>query len=496
VDNLSLLDWLKAKFSDPRFKRWTRFALALAAGLWGALLVLASGGQNAAAGYLLIGLAAGLLAWAASARGQSVTPPGMPEFNLSAAPAVSLPAVPALHLTTALSSLLLPGAILLAVVGQLILTYNRPQYLVGLFFYGLAVLTLGVAVGRKKLLGPPRTDAALVVTPLRIRWPWVVAAFVAGGITVWMSRGNHFRSEGVLAWAVSLAAWLVAIWEIDFSALRRRLAGRVQALAQAQTFRFGISRTMLILVVVMGIGAYFRYAHLDAIPPEMTSDHVEKLLDVNDILQGDHRIYFERNTGREPLQFYWAVLTLNLLGTGLTYLTLKIVTATAGLLILPFVYLLGREVEDETFGLLAALLTAISFWATAVSRVGLRFPLYPLFVAPVLYFLVRGLRRGTRNDFLLAGLFLGLGLNGYSPFRVVPALVIAAVAWYALWPQAKGRRRSLLANTLLLFVTAFILCLPLFRYSLEPNSLFWYRTGSRLTGEYGVSAPATALAFF
>ena len=61
-------------------------------------------------------------------------------------------------------------------------------------------------------------------------------------------------------------------------------------------------------------GAYFRYAQLDAIPPEMTSDHVEKLLDVNDVLQGKYRVYFERNTGREPLQFYLAAFTLDVLG--------------------------------------------------------------------------------------------------------------------------------------------------------------------------------------
>jgi hypothetical protein len=233
-------------------------------------------------------------------------------------------------------------------------------------------------------------------------------------------------------------------------------------------------------LAVLAVGVYFRFARLDAIPPEMTSDHVEKLLDVNDLLNGQHKIFFERNTGREPLQFYAAALVISVLHTGLTHLTLKIVTASAGLLLLPFIYLLGRELQDETLGLLAALVAALSFWATAISRVGLRFPLTPLFVAPVLFFMLRGLRRGTRNDFLLAGLALGAGLYGYSTFRATPFLVVVILVWHLLRPAARGRRLQALTHTALLAVTALLVFIPLLRYSLDVPEMFWYRTLSRL----------------
>ncbi len=521
MDNLSLLDWLKIKLSDPRLKRWTRFGLALVAGLWGGLLLLASGGQGSLA-YFLLGLAFGLLVWGLSARGEAAPPPNLPEFALPSRPAVALPATPSFPLATLISSLALPACFFLAVVGQLILTNNRPQSLAGLIFYLLAVPAFIWIVWRYDLLGPVRAAAAAALDSVepaagvglqqwrsallqaargvaRFQWFWLGVAVVAGGFAFWDSGGNLFRPAGVLAWGLSLASWLIATWQVDWAGLPGRLAARWQALTQASAWKVTLTRAGLILLVALGIGAFFRYASLDAIPPEMTSDHVEKLLDVSDVLRGDYHIYFERNTGREPLQFYLAVLTLKLLGTGLTHLTLKIGTATAGFLMLPFVYLLGREVEDETFGLLATLLAAISYWATAISRVGLRFPLYPLFVAPVLYCLLRGLlrlarQRPARNEFLLAGLFMGIGLNGYSPFRVMPGVVLAAVIWFALWPQARGQRRALLVNTLLLFGTALILCLPLLRYSFEPNNLFWYRTGSRLAGEYSNSAPATLAA--
>jgi hypothetical protein len=197
--------------------------------------------------------------------------------------------------------------------------------------------------------------------------------------------------------------------------------------------------------------------------------------------KGQHKVFFERNTGREPLQFYFAALIINLFQTGLTHLTLKLTGAIAGFLLLPVIYLLGKELEDESFGLIATALAGISFWATAISRVGLRFPLSPVFVAPTIFFLLRGLRRGTRNDFLLAGLFLGAGLYGYSTIRVLQLVVVAAVLWFALWDRSGRTWVGLVINTGMLFATAFVVFIPLFRYVTEPESNFWYRTLSRLS---------------
>ena len=135
---------------------------------------------------------------------------------------------------------------------------------------------------------------------------------------------------------------------------------------------------------------------------------------------------FPRNTGREAIQMYWTLLMSWIFGTGLTFLSLKIGTVLLGLFTLPYMYLLGKEVASQRVGLLAFFLTGIGYWPNVISRIGLRFPLYPLFVAPMLLYLIRGLRTRHRNDFILSGIFLGLGLHGYSPFRIVPFLVIAA----------------------------------------------------------------------
>jgi uncharacterized membrane protein len=98
-------------------------------------------------------------------------------------------------------------------------------------------------------------------------------------------------------------------------------------------------------------------------------------------------------------------------GTGLSFISLKIGTALAGLVTLPFIYLLGKEVANRRVGLLAMAFAGVAYWPNVISRVALRFALYPLFVAPTLFFLVRGIRRQNSNDFIWAGFALGLALS-------------------------------------------------------------------------------------
>jgi hypothetical protein len=102
-------------------------------------------------------------------------------------------------------------------------------------------------------------------------------------------------------------------------------------------------------------------------------------------------MFFPRNTGREGFQMYWTLLVAGVFGTGLSFLSLKLGTVLLGLLTLPYIYLLGVELGGRRLGLIALILFGIGYWPNLVSRIGLRFPLYPLFVAPCLFYLC-GLR--------------------------------------------------------------------------------------------------------
>jgi hypothetical protein len=145
-------------------------------------------------------------------------------------------------------------------------------------------------------------------------------------------------------------------------------------------------------------------------------------------------------------------------------------------------------------GLIALFLFGVSYWMNVISRIGLRFPLYPLFTVPTLYYLIRGLRTHNRNDFLLTGLFLGIGLHGYSPFRIVPILVVAAFIIYALHPASKEVRNKMAWWLGLTGILAGTVFLPLLRYSLDHPENFSYRAFSRLGGvETALPAPAVQI---
>jgi uncharacterized membrane protein len=483
---LSLLDWITIKLGQPRGQRIVRFGLAALAAAWGAADYLANG-SRAVGAYGLLVIALALAAWGLSVRGATTPAPELPSLSLGSGGAeVGRTADKALERETAarfLRGFRLPSALLVALVGQAMLIYAPKNAMLGAALLLVGALFFVAVVWADGLLGVPKLQTPAAEVTLNFRWWLLAVAVFAGAYGFYAAGDNTFRAGGVLAWIVSVAAWLASLWDWqrsprEWAALARQ---RLAASARAESLDVHLTRAALLFGLVLLVGAYFRFAQLDSLPPEMTSDHVEKLFDVNDLLNGKHTVFFERNTGREPLQFYFAAFLINVFNTGLTHLTLKLTSAIAGFLMLPIMYLLGRELEDRLFGLLAMLLTGISFWATAISRVGLRFPLTPLFAAAALLFVLRGVRRSSRNDFLLAGLFLGIGLYGYSTIRLVPVALAAALVWFWLWPQSGASRRQLAANTVLMFATTFVVFLPLYRYAIQPDNIFWYRSFSRLT---------------
>ncbi len=159
-------------------------------------------------------------------------------------------------------------------------------------------------------------------------------------------------------------------------------------------------------------------------------------------------------------------------------------------------YLLGKEIGGKRVGLFALFFAGIGYWPNVISRVGLRFPLYPLFVAPTLYYLLRGLRTRNRNDFILSGLFLGLGLHGYSPIRMMPIVVVIAIGLYLVHAQSKGVRRDAILWLVILGLASLVVFTPLLRYTLDNPKSFSYRAFSRVGSiEQPLPAPVHEIFF-
>lgn len=366
---------------------------------------------------------------------------------------------------------------------------------IGAFFYLLAAAWLVWANwrGEWSLASLPdeerqRDPYTIRLVALWIAIPLALLAFLALG-------GNLFTQFNVLIWLGALALMVYSLWLPQASGTHwpERLGG----LISQPRWNLAISRWTLLILAVSALVLFFRINRLEQVPPEMVSDHAEKLLDVADIFDGQTRIFFPRNTGREGLQMYLTAAVAQIFGTGLTFTSLKIGTILGGLLTLPYIYLLGKEVGNRRVGLFALVFAGIAYWPNIISRVALRFTLFPLFAAPTLYYLIRGIRRSNRNDFILAGIALGIGLHGYTPLRVLPIVVVLAVALYLLHRQSTGMRKQTIWGLIILALVALIIFLPLLRFWLAEPELFNYRSLTRLsTIEQPLPGPALQIFLF
>ena len=368
-------------------------------------------------------------------------------------------------------------ALILALLGQKLFEPPPTNIPLGVAFYIMAFSMLGWALYRGEWNLAPLVETSKGADPLSYRR---LALVISLPLALWaftLFSDNLFTQTNVLIWLVAIAFFVSAFW-INRSKRTSLFSGLGGIFKNG--FAINISAWTLLLVAATALVFFFRFYQTASVPPEPFSDHAEKILDVYDVSQGQTHIFFIRNTGREAFQMYWTLLVAKVFGTGLSYLSLKLGTAILGFLTLPFIYLLGKEIGGPRVALFAFLLAGIGYWPNVISRVGLRFPLYPLFAAPTLLFLLRGLRTRNRNDFLLAGLFLGIGLHGYSPMRIVPFVVIAAFVLYWLHAQSNGARRDLPIWLVMLGLVSLVVFLPLLSYWAGHPAEFGFRALSRV----------------
>jgi hypothetical protein len=275
----------------------------------------------------------------------------------------------------------------LALMAQLALEprTNR-DWLFGALLYGLAVVWLIYSARKGDWQAAVLPEAETrTPEPIKLRivaflvsLPLIMLAFLAFG-------DNRFTSLNLALWILAFICLIWSLWQ-GFPSLSDIWQGFRAGLRLPRNVTIS-GWTLLVLACVLMV-IFLRVYRMNEVPPEMVSDQAEKLLDVNDVLNGQWSIFFPRNTGREPFQFYLTGAISQLFDTGISFTSLKIGTILLGLITLPYIYLLGKEVGNQRAGLFAATFAGISYWGNVVSRIGLRFALYPVFVAPTLYYLI------------------------------------------------------------------------------------------------------------
>ena len=310
--------------------------------------------------------------------------------------------------------------------------------------------------------------------PFLISLPVALLAFVE-------LKDNRFTALNLCLWiaAIALAVW--AFWKKDPEFHIKDILNKVWNFIRKPFVEIHFSGWTLLCIAVFALGVFFHFYKLSTVPYDMTSDHAEKLLDINDILHGTYPLFFARNGGREPIEFYLCSALIKWFGATLSFTTLKLCMGLVFLVGMIFMYKVGKELGNRWTGLIAMLFLGFASWTNIISRIGLRLVLYPVFTAIVFYFLLRGFRRMNRNDFVLAGICLGLGLLGYSAFRIVPFVVVMGVIIYILHQKERSKRKEAVWALGIMTFFAVVLALPLIHFAIQYPDAFGYRTITRIT---------------
>jgi len=283
------------------------------------------------------------------------------------------------------------------------------------------------------------------------------AAAVACIITGGAALDNQAGVVLLPAWLASMALATAAVTasQGDGMGLRRWLANRMSTESRALALPSTIALPLLIVIAAVLV----RTHHLATVPAEMLSVHAEFVLAIVRAGQPFPPVVFPWGPGGlEPVPVYLGAI-LATLGGGLSFTSLKLGTLLAGLATLPVIYLLGREVGGRPAGLAGMALAAVGLWPDLVSRIALADGWYLPLAAAAVLFLLRGVRRARRFDFVAAGLVIGLAIQTTSMARslVAMAVVMLGAAWI---PAGRERRRRLLAGLGLVLVFTLVAGLP------------------------------------
>ncbi len=265
-----------------------------------------------------------------------------------------------------------------------------------------------------------------------------------------------------------------------------------------------------ILVAILLIAAALRlYGLNNTSPPGLEHDEVAHWIINQDILAGNHGLYFAEAYGHEAGFHYLQTGFMVLLGDNA--LILRLPSAYAGLLLVAVSFALARRLFGLQSALLAAGLMAVLFWPVFYSRLALRAIALPLLSGLSAYFWWRGWLAQDRSTtessqermpskrlglpfrqrwrmhlawFSLSGLLAGLTFYTYMASRAIPIFFLLFVLY--LWLFERQGFRQNRAGVLLFFAAYAIVAAPLAIYLLS-NSGVEYRISE-------VDAPLRALA--
>ncbi len=221
-----------------------------------------------------------------------------------------------------------------------------------------------------------------------------------------------------------------------------------------------ISPMLLGFGMILLLAFFLRFYNIENLPAGLYPDEAmngTNAIEANET--GNYKLFYEDNSGREGLFINLQALALKTFGYNIP--ALKLWSAIFGTLTALGIGLLAWELfERRSAALIAAFITATSYWAINFSRIGFRAIMTSFLLSFSFYFFFRGLRTGKMFHFALAGLIFGLGLHTYIAFRVAPFILVFLLPFLILAYENFFQRYW--KHALVFLFAAFIAASPMF----------------------------------
>lgn len=236
-----------------------------------------------------------------------------------------------------------------------------------------------------------------------------------------------------------------------------------------------MKKEVVLFGLIFLLGVFLRLYKIDSIPPGLHGDEAQSGLEATKILKGaPYSPYSPEVYGQTTFYFYLVALIFKLFKISAT--SIRLTSAIIGILTIPLFYLLTRYLFNKQTALLSTFFLAVSRWHIHLSRLGLMAIMTTLFQAGTFLFLLKGLKTKKIENFLLAGIFLSLGLNSYMAFRFVPFILLFFLIF--VFFQEKSLIKKNVVGLSLFFMVAVFISLPLSIYTVKNWNIFMGRMKS------------------
>ncbi|MCR4264379.1 MAG: glycosyltransferase family 39 protein [Candidatus Roizmanbacteria bacterium] len=225
-----------------------------------------------------------------------------------------------------------------------------------------------------------------------------------------------------------------------------------------------------LLILVFTLAVLLRFINLSHMPPSLSWDEVSFGYNAWSILKtgkdeyGTSSPFLFRafDEYKQPGLVY--VTAASEAVFGLNEFAVRFPAALSGVGIVIYLYLIGKKLINQDFGILFAFLGAINPWLINFSRQGFESTVSLFFVTSGLYYLLRF--KENRRYVLMSAFLFAVSTYFYHATRIVTPLILISFAWVYRNELLKRKRHVVYG-----FLTGLMILIPLFLFAFSDRGV-------------------------